>query len=138
MIKRLKVNTTYSELKEEISTSGTITIYNGKDNTKLNDSDKVKTGDILEVKLQDSTIKYTISVLGDISGSVSKSGKVLGDGVIDVGDVGQLYRYLKGKTEFEDYQLSAGDILSDSSIKVNDVARLYRYIKGKNSTLEVE
>lgn len=138
MIKRLKVNTTYSELKEEISTSGTITIYNGKDNTKLNDSDKVKTGDILEVKLQDSTIKYTISVLGDISGSVTKSGKVLGDGIIDVGDVGQLYRYLKGKTEFEDYQISAGDILSDSSIKVNDVARLYRYIKGKNSTLEVE
>lgn len=138
MIKRLKVNTIYSELKEEISTTGTITIYNGKDNTKLNDSDKVKTGDILEIKLQDSTIKYTISVLGDVSGGKSTSGKVLGDGIIDVGDVGQLYRYLKGKTEFEDYQISAGDILSDSSIKVNDVARLYRYIKGKNSTLEVE
>lgn len=138
MIKRLKVNTTYGELKEEISTTGTITIYNGKDNAKLNDSDKVKTGDILEIKLQDSTLKYTISVLGDISGSVSNSGKIFGDGIIDVGDVGQLYRYLKGKTEFEDYQLSAGDILSDSSIKVNDVARLYRYIKGKNSTLEVE
>ena len=88
--------------------------------------------------MQNDTIKYTISVLGDVSGDKSLSGKIIGDGIIDVGDVGQLYRYLKGKTEFEYYQIAAGDILSDSSIKVNDVARLYRYIKGKNSTLEVE
>ena len=138
IIKRIKANTTYGELKKEISTTGTITIKNGKDNSTLTDNSKVKTGDILEIKMQNDTIKYTISVLGDVSGDKSSSGKIVGDGVIDVGDVGQLYRYLKGKTEFEYYQIAAGDILSDSSIKVNDVARLYRYIKGKNSTLEVE
>ena len=138
IIKRIKANTTYGELKKEISTTGTITIKNGKDNSTLTDNSKVKTGDILEIKMQNDTIKYTISVLGDVSGDKSLSGKNIGDGIIDVGDVGQLYRYLKGKTEFEYYQIAAGDILSDSSIKVNDVARLYRYIKGKNSTLEVE
>lgn len=138
IIKRIKANTTYGELKKEISTTGTITIKNGKDNSTLTDNSKVKTGDILEIKMQNDTIKYTISVLGDVSGDKSLSGKIIGDGIIDVGDVGQLYRYLKGKTEFEYYQIAAGDILSDSSIKVNDVARLYRYIKGKNSTLEVE
>lgn len=98
----------------------------------------MKTGDILEITLSKSTIQYIISVLGDVSGNKSSSGKIIGDGVVNVGDVGQLYRYLKGKTEFEDYQMAAGDILSDNIIKVNDVARLYRYIKGKNETLEVE
>lgn len=138
MIKRLKVNTTYGELKSKIFTSGNITIKNGEDNSVLTDTDKVKTGDILEITLSKSTIQYIISVLGDVSGNKSSSGKIIGDGVVNVGDVGQLYRYLKGKAEFEDYQMAAGDILSDNIIKVNDVARLYRYIKGKNETLEVE
>ena len=138
MIKRLKVNTTYGELKGKIFTSGNITIKNGEDNSVLTDTDKVKTGDILEITLSKSTIQYIISVLGDVSGNKSSSGKIIGDGVVNVGDVGQLYRYLKGKAEFEDYQMAAGDILSDNIIKVNDVARLYRYIKGKNETLEVE
>ena len=107
-------------------------------NGVLTDTDKVKTGDTLEITLSKSTIQYIISVLGDVSGNKSSSGKIIGDGVVNVGDVGQLYRYLKGKAEFEDYQMAAGDILSDNIIKVNDVARLYRYIKGKNETLEVE
>ena len=75
-----------------------------------------------------STIKYTASVLGDISG----------DGEINLGDVSILYNYLKGKKELGIYQQAAGDIIENGIIKINDVARLYRYFKGRINVLEVE
>lgn len=127
IVKRIVLNTTYKTVIDNISTSGKITIKDKSNNT-LSSSDKVKTGDVIEIKLSATTYKYTVSVLGDITGS----------GSVNVGDVAKLYRYLKGKDELEKYYVDAGDILNDGSIKVNDVSRLYRFIKGKVVNLEVE
>ncbi len=127
IIKRQVNGTTVEELTGNISTSGNVTIKN-KNGQTLSSTDKLKTGDVVEVKLSSGTYRYTISVLGDING----------DGNITVGDVSLLYRKLKGKVTLEEYQVAAGDILNDASIKINDVARLYRFMKGKLSDLEVK
>ncbi len=127
LIKRVKLNSTYESIINNISTSGKVTVKN-KNNTVLSTSDKVKTGDIIEIKLSSTTYKYTVSVLGDVTGT----------GTINVGDVAKLYRYLKGKDNLDKCYIDAGDILNDGSIKVNDVSRLFRYVKNKIVNLEVE
>lgn len=128
ILTRLKVGTTVEELKKKIDTSGTITVKDNSTKKELSNTDIIKTGDTVEIKLQEKTEKYTISVLGDISK----------DGKIDNGDVGILYNKLKGKKELEKCQELAGDIISDGNIKINDVARLYRYFKGRVTELEVQ
>lgn len=125
---RLKSGTKVEELKNKIDTSGTITVKDGSTNNVLSNTDIIKTGDTVEVKLLDKTVVYTISVLGDISK----------DGKVDNGDVGVLYNRLKGKKDLDKCQELAGDIINDGSIKINDVARLYRFFKGRITELEVQ
>ena len=127
IIKRIVLGTNYSELLSNITTTGTITVKD-KDGNILNNNTTVKTGDVIEVKMASGTYSYTISVLGDLTGT----------GTATLGDVSLLYRYLKGKTELELYQIAAGDVINNGSIKVNDVSRIYRYYKGKITSMEVE
>lgn len=127
IIKRIVLGTNYSELLSNITTTGTITVKD-KDGNILNNNNTVKTGDVIEVKMASGTYSYTISVLGDLTGT----------GTATLGDVSLLYRYLKGKTKLELYQIAAGDVINNGSIKVNDVSRIYRYYKGKITSMEVE
>ena len=94
----------------------------------VDNSDIVKTGDVLVISLSSGTLEYTVSVLGDLTG----------DGIANMGDVGLLYRYLKGKSDLMLYQIASGDVINNGSIKVNDVSRIYRYNKGKITSMEVE
>lgn len=128
ILTRLKSGTTVEELKKKIDTSGTITVKDNSTKKELSNTDIIKTGDTVEIKLQEKTENYTISVLGDITK----------DGKVDNGDVGVLYNKLKGKKDLEKCQEIAGDIINDGNIKINDVARLYRYFKGRVTELEVQ
>lgn len=127
IIKRLVLNTTYEELMDKITTTGTI-IVKDKDGNIVGNNEIVKTGDVIVINLSSGTLEYTVSVLGDLTG----------DGVANLGDVTVLYRYLKGKGTLELYQIASGDVINNGSIKINDVSRIYRYHKGKISTMEVE
>lgn len=127
IIKRVVLGSDYETLVSNIVTTGSISVKD-KNGNVINNSDKVKTGDVIEINMNSGTYKYTVSVLGDINGN----------GTGDLGDVALLYRYLKGKTELELYQIVAGDVINNGSIKVNDVARIYRYVKGKITSMEVE
>lgn len=128
IINRVKQGTTASDLLSKINTSGSVNIKDKTSGNPITNTSLVKTGDIVEIAMESGTYKYTISVLGDLSGN----------GTIDTGDVGLLYRYLKGKKTLEPCEISAGDIINDGNIKINDVARLYRYVKEKIAVLEVE
>jgi len=129
IIKRVELNTTYEKLLSNILTSGIVSIKDKKGNI-LSASAKVKSGDMLEIKMLDRTYKYTVSVLGDITGT----------GTATLGDVAMLYRYMKkpDKNKLELYQVAAGDVIASGNIKVNDVSRIYRYIKGKITNIEVQ
>lgn len=128
ILTRQEHDTTVEALLTKIDTSGTVTVKDKDSKEELDKTNIIKTGDTVEIALEEKTEIYTISVLGDING----------DGKIDNGDVALLYNNLKGKKTFEKYQTFAGDIINDSSIKINDVARLYRFFKKRVDTLEVE
>lgn len=128
ILTRQEHDTTVEALLTKIDTSGTVTVKDKDSKEELDKTNIIKTGDTVEITLEEKTEIYTISVLGDING----------DGKIDNGDVALLYNNLKGKKTFEKYQTFAGDIINDSSIKINDVARLYRFFKKRVDTLEVE
>ena len=128
ILTRQEHDTTVETLLTKIDTSGTVTVKDKDSKEELDKTNIIKTGDTVEIALEEKTEIYTISVLGDING----------DGKIDNGDVALLYNNLKGKKTFEKYQTFAGEIINDSSIKINDVARLYRFFKKRVDTLEVE
>ncbi len=128
ILTRQEHDTTVETLLTKIDTSGTVTVKDKDSKEELDKTNIIKTGDTVEIALEEKTEIYTISVLGDING----------DGKIDNGDVALLYNNLKGKKTFEKYQTFSGDIINDSSIKINDVARLYRFFKKRVDTLEVE
>lgn len=127
-ITKISQGTTAEELLSKINTSGSINIKDGKSGNPITNDSKIKTGDIIEIKMTDKTHTYRTSVLGDITGTGNSA----------VGDVAMLYRYIKGKNKLESYESAAGDIVGDGQIKINDVGMLYRYVKGRIPTLEVE
>lgn len=124
VLKRISSNTKYSDFKKKISTSGTINIKS-KDNKVMSDSDIVKTGDIIEIKLNDITYNYTFSVLGDLTGT----------GDSNLGDVAKLYKGIKTGS-LKSFERDAGDVTLDGNVNIGDVAKLYGYIKGRISSLE--
>lgn len=127
-ITKISLGTTVTDLLSKIETSGSINIKDGKSGNPITNDSKIKTGDIIEIKMTDKTHTYRASVLGDITGTGNSA----------VGDVAMLYRYIKGKNKLESYESAAGDIVGDGQIKINDVGMLYRYVKGRIPTLEVE
>lgn len=127
-ITKISLGTTVTDLLGKIETSGSINIKDGKSGEPITNDSKIKTGDIIEIKMTDKTHTYRASVLGDITGTGNSA----------VGDVAMLYRYIKGKNKLESYESAAGDIVGDGQIKINDVGMLYRYVKGRIPTLEVE
>ena len=127
-ITKISLGTTVTDLLSKIETSGSINIKDGKSGNPITNDSKIKTGDIIEIKMTDKTNTYRASVLGDITGTGNSA----------VGDVAMLYRYIKGKNKLESYESAAGDIVGDGQIKINDVGMLYRYVKGRITTLEVE
>ena len=120
IIKRIPIQTTSSSLKDNVDTSG-IVLIKDKNGDTLKNSDIVKTGDVVTIKVGNVTKTYTISVLGDING----------DGRISVSDVSRMYRYVKGKTDLSDAEFAASDIINDGNIEIREVSRLYRYVKGR-------
>lgn len=127
-ITKISLGTKVTDLLSKIETSGSINIKDGKSGNPITNDSKIKTGDIIEIKMTDKTHTYRASVLGDITGTGNSA----------VGDVAMLYRYIKGKNKLESYESAAGDIVGDGQIKINDVGMLYRYVKGRIPTLEVE
>lgn len=127
-ITKISLGTTVTDLLSKIETSGSINIKDGKSGNPITNDSKIKTGDIIEIKMTDKIHTYRASVLGDITGTGNSA----------VGDVAMLYRYIKGKNKLESYESAAGDIVGDGQIKINDVGMLYRYVKGRIPTLEVE
>ena len=70
--------------------------------------------------------------------SAYAAGDIDNSGVIDLTDVGRLYRGMKGIITLTSDEEKAGDVVLDGMIDLSDVARLYRYHMGMINTLVVD
>ena len=120
---------TYNKIKNEITTSGKITIKN-KSGIELSSDDKIGTGDKLLISLSNKTNNYYIIIKGDVNG----------DGNVSLADVAKSFQHV-AKTKIISqtnlYYLLAGDVVKDKDdeIKLNDVAKLFQYVSGTYPTL---
>ena len=125
IIYNISLDTTYNDLLKNVNTNGIVTVVDYQGNKVSLDS-KVKTSDVLIIKLISSETRYTLSVFGDVTGS----------GSVTAGDVAKLYQNVKGKITFDEISILAGDVTKNGKIEINDVAKAYTYLKGKLSSLE--
>ena len=125
ILKNLRINDTFLEVKKLIETDGVISIKD-KDNQVLEDSHLIKTGDRMEVSFT-SANSYLIylSIRGDVTGSGSISDE----------DVLKSYQILRGE-KVDKYVEVSSDVVSDGVIKINDVAKLHQYVKKKINSLD--
>lgn len=136
IIMKIPAGTTYNDLFRKIDTSKEIDKISN-DGKEISNASNVKTGDKIVIHLNGNDITYKLSVLGDVTG----------DGIIEINDVGRLYRYYNGRVEHlnihyskendDEEFLLAGDVVVDGMIEINDVGRLYRYFNGRINELEV-
>ena len=125
IIYNILLNTTYADIKNNIDTSGIITITDSK-GTTINDNKSAATGDIISIELSSQTVEYTISVKGDLTGS----------GSVTAGDIAKSYQYLRKKITMDKQSILAGDVTDTGTITAGDVAKLYQYLRGKINSLD--
>ena len=120
----LEANLSVDSLKNEIDTTGDITVTDRKGNI----TNKVGTGCVLKVEFKNGTsVEYILIVRGDTTG----------DGKIDLNDVTKDFQYYRKKIQLENYFVKAGKVIDkNSSITLNDVTKLFQYYRGKIDSLE--
>ena len=125
ILKNLRINDTFLEVKKLIETDGVISIKD-KNNQVLEDNHLIKTGDRMEVSFT-SANSYLIylSIRGDVTGSGSISDE----------DVLKSYQILRGE-KVDKYVEVSSDVVGDGVIKINDVAKLHQYVKKKINSLD--
>lgn len=115
-IKGVDSATQVKEFMEESKLSPKVEIY--RNNSKLNETETIRTGDILKVKNN----QYTIVVTGDISK----------DGQVNVVDLMQVKRHIVSNSSLTDLETQAADLNSDGKVNIIDTMQLVRIIIGKN------
>ena len=107
--------------KSKIETSDdenvTITLYEN-DGTEMSLASYVRTGDYVIITNDTTSIRYDISVKGDVNK----------DGKIGIGDLNNVADYISANTEAEkniiipnDYQLKSADFTGDGKIRIGDL-----------------
>ena len=91
----------------------------------ISDSKILNTGACVIINTSNDTVKYTLSVIGDITG----------DGELLLNDIGVLYRYYLYNYKqihdvivdpLEKYNKMAGDLINDGEIDLGEIGELYR------------
>lgn len=113
IIYHVKVNSLMRELLNEISTNGTVVLYDNKNNI-IKENHLAATGYIMSFKFVSQTINYKVAVKGDVTG----------DGYVKVNDVMKIANYLLENKGLNGEYLVAADINSDNKVKINDLMKL--------------
>ncbi len=84
--------------------------------------------------LQDSVILITGAKDGLLKAAIVEGKYILGDvdrnGVVNIGDVTALIRYIVGLSDEADVDLAASDVDSNKTVNIGDVTKLIRVIVG--------
>ena len=122
-IRRVKLQTPVSEVKNEFINENIKFINIGKDGNEvvLNDTDLIGTGTI--VRLMDG------SAISDEAKFVI-TGDVDGDGKCTLKDSTHIMQYLLETEEFAPYQIGASDVNGDGFVNNKDAALIARFVAG--------
>ena len=119
VIKNIAVNTIFNSILDKINTTGEKRIIDSRTGSELSSNDKIKTGDKIEIKMNNKTYTYLISVKGDANG----------DGNININDLIILSRHItKVNIITENIYMISADVNDDSNVNINDIIKLSKYI----------
>lgn len=120
----IKVNTTASSVINSIKNNGgTASISaNGKN---ISGSEKLATGNIINIKANNESKTYRIVIAGDVNG----------DSKISAVDYVFVKNYIMNSSSLEGANKIAADVNNDGKISAVDYVNIKNYIMGSNSTL---
>ena len=117
----MDVGVTISEFKENMTNpSENIKIYD-KDNNLLEDTDIIKSGQIIKLEYNGTVYDEAIMIL---------KGDSNGDGLIDVSDRAEVKNHILEITLLEGYKIYSSDIIEDGIIDVSDNSKITDYVLG--------
>ena len=116
--------TTLEEMKQNITTNGTIKVYSNDDEITDND-DIITTSMKLVISLNDEKQEFIIAVKGDTNG----------DGISDLNDILEINKHRLNKALLTNERLLAGDVDKNNKADLDDILQINKYRLGKINTL---
>ena len=126
ILKKANPETTVTNFKNNIIPGNQVNIkIVNKDNIDLKDKEIVKTGDKLQVIINDEITEYPIAIKGDANG----------DGFADIKDILSINKHRLNKTKLENIYFIAGDIDENGNADIRDILQINKYRLKKINTL---
>ena len=116
--------TALEEMKQNITTNGTIKVYSNDDEITDND-DIITTSMKLVISLNDEKQEFIIAVKGDTNG----------DGISDLDDILEINKHRLNKALLTNERLLAGDVDKNNKADLDDILQINKYRLGKINTL---
>ena len=118
--------TTVTNFKNNIITGNQVSIkIVNKDNIELKETEIVKTGDKLQVIVNNIITEYPIIITGDVDG----------DGYINIKDILTINKHRLNKVKLTDVYFIAGDIDKNGEADIRDILQINKYRLKKISSL---
>ena len=119
-IEGISPKTTVKELKEKITTNGTIEIINGDKEIEVEENE-IRTGYVIRITKGEEKKEYVVVVKGDTNG----------DGKADFTDILKINKHRLGKQVLEGAYLKAGDVTKDGKADFTDILKINKFRLGK-------
>ena len=115
--------TALEEMKQNITTNGTIKVYINDE--EITDNDIITTSMKLVISLNDEKQEFIIAVKGDTNG----------DGISDLNDILEINKHRLNKALLTNERLLAGDVDKNNKADLDDILQINKYRLGKINTL---
>lgn len=123
-INDINENTPLEEIKNKITSNGTITIYESDGTEITNNNENIKTGMKIEIKTLAETVDYILIVPGDNNG----------DGKFNAVDLLRLARHLADiDKNIKGEYLTACNVHKDAKVNEADLLKMARVMSGQDS-----
>ena len=126
ILKNANPETTVANFKKNIMPGNLVNIrIVNKENIELKETEIIKTGDKLQVIVNDEITEYPIAIKGDVNG----------DGYADIKDILSINKHRLNKTKLENIYFIAGDIDENGNADIRDILQINKYRLKKINTL---
>ena len=126
ILKNANPETTVANFKKNIMPGNLVNIrIVNKENIELKETEIIKTGDKLQVIVNDEITEYPIAIKGDVNG----------DGYADIKDILSINKHRLNKVKLEGVYFIAGDIDGNGNADIRDILQINKYRLKKINTL---